>query len=88
MIESNVLDFFLGRIGVVEAKVAGPLVLGGDAEVQADGLGMADVKVPVRLGRKPRGHTAAVLSCLDVFRHDGPNEIGTRRGFVVRHDSG
>ena len=34
----------------------------GDAEVQADRFGVADVQVAVRLGRKPRGDAAAVLA--------------------------
>ena len=48
----DVLDVFLDRVGVVEAQVAAAAELGGDAEVEADGLGVADVQVAVGLGRK------------------------------------
>ena len=61
-IDFDVLDVFLRRVGVVEAQVAEAAELRGDAEIQADRLGVADVQVAVRLGRKPRVHAAAVLS--------------------------
>ena len=58
----DVLDVFLRGIGVIEAEVAQPAEFRRDAEVQADRLRVADVQVPVRFGRKPRVHTAAVPS--------------------------
>ena len=58
----DVLDILLGRVGVVEAQVAGAAGLFGDAEVEADRLGVADVEVAVRLGRKARRHPPAVLA--------------------------
>ena len=42
----------LGRVGVVEAQVAAAAELLGDAEVEAHRLGVADVQVPVWLGRE------------------------------------
>jgi hypothetical protein len=48
----DVLLLLLDWIGVVEAQVAAATELGGDAEVQADRLGMADMQVAVRLGRE------------------------------------
>ena len=50
----DVLDVLLDRVGVVEAQVAVPAVLGRDAEVEADRLGVADVQVAVGLGREAR----------------------------------
>ena len=50
----HILDVFLGRVGVVHAKIADAAELARDAEVQADALGVADVKVTVRLRRKAR----------------------------------
>ena len=44
--------FFLQRVGVVEAQVAAPAELRGDAEIQADRLGVADMQIAVRLGRE------------------------------------
>ena len=43
-------DIFLGGIGVVHAQVALTGVFGGEAEIQADGFGVADVQVAVRPG--------------------------------------
>jgi hypothetical protein len=43
------LLLFLHRVGVVEAQVAAAAELAGDAEVEADRLGVADVQVAVRL---------------------------------------
>ena len=56
-----------------------------DAEVQADGLGVTDVQVAVRLGRKARHHLAAVLAGGDVGLHELEHEVrellgGRRRG--------
>ena len=48
----DVLLLFLHRVGVVEAQVAAAAELAGDAEVEADGLGVADVEVAVRLRGK------------------------------------
>jgi hypothetical protein len=48
------LLLFLLRVGVVEAQVADAAVVGGQAEVQADALGVTDVQVAVGLGRKAR----------------------------------
>jgi len=46
-----------GGIGVVHAQVAGPFVLGGNAEIETNGLRMSYVKIPVRFGRKTGGYT-------------------------------
>ncbi len=48
----DVFLLFLLRVGVVEAQVADAAVLLGEPEVEGDALGVADVQVAVRLGRK------------------------------------
>ena len=48
----DVLDVLFAGVGIVEAEVAQAAELLGDAEVQADRLGVADVQVAVGLGRK------------------------------------
>ena len=58
----DVLVLLLGRVGVVVAQVALAAVLCGDAEVQADRLGVADVQVAVGLRRETRRHPAVVLT--------------------------
>ncbi len=71
----DVLDVFLGRVGVVEAQVAAAAELAGDAEVQADRLGVADVQVPVRLRRKARRDAPRMTRRPDVLRDDRANEV-------------
>ena len=48
----DVLLLFFRRVGVVEPQVAAAVELAGDAEVEADGLGVADVEVAVGFGRE------------------------------------
>ena len=52
---------FSARVRIVHAQIAGAAILGGDAEIEADGLGMSDMGVSVRFGGKPGGHTALVF---------------------------
>jgi hypothetical protein len=53
--------------------------IGGDAEIEADGLGVADVQVAVRLGRKSRDHAPVIPARRHIGRHDLTNEILTGR---------
>ena len=78
------LDVLVGRIGVVEAEVAAAAVLGGEAEIQDDRLGVSIVQVAVGLGRKARDHLAAVFAGSIVLGDDGAQEIGRRRGRARR----
>src|SRR5262249_9502381 len=50
----DVLDVFLGRIGVVVTQVAGALVVTRDPEVQAERLRVADGEIAVGVGGEPR----------------------------------
>ena len=52
----HVFRVFLGGIRIIEAQIAESVELFRHAEVQADGLGMPEVKVAVRFGWKPRMH--------------------------------
>src|SRR5581483_6672935 len=72
----DVLDLLLLGVGVVEAEVAAAAVLQGDAEVQADRLGVADVEVAVGLRREPRHDLAAVLPGAVVLVDDVADEVG------------
>src|SRR3546814_12710702 len=65
---------FLRRVGVVEAQVAQAAELGGDAEVQADRLGVADVKVAVGLGREA-GADGGMLPVGKVLADDLADEV-------------
>jgi hypothetical protein len=76
----DVFDVLLDRVGVVEAQVALALVLAGDAEVEADGLRVADVQVAVGLGREA-GDDLGVAFLRDVARDDVTDEVtGGGRG--------
>src|SRR5690606_14951074 len=68
------LGVLAGRVGVVEAQVAAAAELGGDAEVQADRLGMADVQVAVGLRRKA-GPDRGVLAAGQVLANDLADEV-------------
>jgi len=68
---------FLGRIGVVIAQVAVPAEFVGDAKIEADRFGVADVKVAVRLRRKPR-HRGLVPAGSEIGAHDVADEVLTR----------
>ena len=48
----DIFLLFLGRIGVVETQMAATAEFLRDAEIQADRLGVADMQIAVRLGRK------------------------------------
>ena len=76
----DVFLLFLLRVGVVEAHVADPAVGLGEAEVQADGLGVAVVQIAVGLGRKARFDAAVPFPGAQVLVDDVAHEIGGRRG--------
>ncbi len=71
----DVLDVFLHRVRVVEAEIADAAEVRGDAEVHADRLGVADVQVAVRFGRKAGDDAAAVLSGGDIGADDLSDEV-------------
>ena len=75
----DVFGFFLLGIGVVETQVgmAGEFV--GEAEVEADRFGVADVEIAVGLGRKAGLHAAVVLIGLEVVEKDVAYEVGWAR---------
>jgi len=77
----DVLLFFLFRVGVVEAQVAGAAVLERQAEIEADRLGVAEVQIAVGLGREAGADPRRVAGA-DFFavRPDraGPTSCGRR----------
>ena len=60
----DVLLVFLHRVRVVEAHVATAAVVAGKAEIEADALGVADVKVAVRFRREARADLCRVGQAL------------------------
>ena len=81
----DVFDFLLDRVGVVKAQVALAAMLAGDAEVQADGLGVADMQVAVGLGREA-GNDLRVALRRDIGRNNIADKVtGNGRGMVGGH---
>jgi hypothetical protein len=70
----DVLLLLPGRVGVVEAQMAAPAELRRHAEVQADGLGVADVQIAVGLRREARDDLL-VAPRRDIGADDVPDEI-------------
>ncbi len=64
---SDILLFFFKWIGIIKPEVAEAAVFIRYPEVQADGLGMPDVKVAIGLRRKSGMHPASIFACFKVF---------------------
>ena len=75
----DVLLLLLDRVRVVEPQVAAAAELRGDAEVEADRLGVADVEVAVGLGREARDD-ASVPPAAQVGGDDVADEVGALGG--------
>ena len=71
---------FLEWIGVVEAEVAMAAIFFGEAEIEADRPGVADVQIAVGLRRKPGMHPPAVLARGEVPGNHLADEAGWLRG--------
>ena len=81
----DVLLLFFFGVGVVEAQVGFAAELVGEAEVDADGLGVADVEVAVGLGGKAGlDDGVAVLFGADVLGDDVAEEVGGGRLLAFR----
>ena len=83
----HILHFFLGGIRIVEPEIAQPVIIAGEAKIQADGLGVTDMEIAVGLGRKPGVDPAVVLSIPYIFVDDLADKIG-RRGFPYIRSGG
>ena len=86
----DVFLLFLGRIGIVEAQMAAAAEFLGDAEIQADRLGVADMQIAVRLRRKARDNLGVLLG-VEIGLNDVANEIAPclgRRCLCRRHSAG
>jgi hypothetical protein len=78
-----VFDVFLDRVGIVKAQMADTAVFAGEAEVQADGFGVANVQIAVGLRRKAGLHSSAVFVGLQILQNDVADEVGWACGRLV-----
>ena len=78
----RVLATLLEGVGVVEAKPAKAPGLPRDPEIEAHRLRVADVQIPVRLGREPGHRRASTLR--HIGGHDAADEVGWDGGIVGR----
>ena len=65
----HIFRVLLRGVGVVEAQVARAAELLCHAEVHADGLGVSDVDISVRLRREACLQSSTILACFQVFLH-------------------
>jgi hypothetical protein len=75
----DVLDIFLARIGVVETQIAPAAELGGEAKIEANRLGVADVQIAIRLRRKPSVDSALIFALLEILSDNVAYEMRRRR---------
>ena len=71
----DVLRFLFRRVGVVHSNVADAIELVRDPEIQANRLGMTDMKIAVGFRRKTSLYPG-VFSCPQILRHNFADEIG------------
>ncbi len=79
-----ILHIFLLGVGIVEAEVTDAAVILGNAEIDANSLGMTDVQVAVRFRRKTGLYAPVVLSLLQIVFDNLFNKIETL--LVLLHD--
>jgi hypothetical protein len=73
------------RIGVVEAQIAASAQRLGQTEVEHDRLGVPDVQIAVRLGRKA-GNNPVMRTGSEIRLDDLADEMGAWRLGGVGHD--
>ena len=71
----DVLRFLFRRVGVVHSNVADAIELVRNPEIQANRLGMTDMKIAVGFRRKTSFYPG-VFSCPQILRHNFADEIG------------
>ena len=70
----DIFLLFLGRVGVVEAQMTAAGKFLGDAEVEADRLGVADMQIAVRLRREAGDHGLVPAGC-EIGANDVADEV-------------
>ena len=76
--------FFFG-VGIVKTQVAQTIINISQTEVQADGFGVADVQVAVRLGRKT-GLDGCMFTAFEIFIDNGADKVVVRELVFIQHN--
>ena len=81
----DVFVIFFFRVGIVKTQVAQAVVNIRQTEVQADGFGVADVQIAVRLGREA-GLDGCMFAAFEVFFDDGADKVVVRELVFIQHN--
>ena len=65
----------LGGIGIIQPQITQSAKFLGNAKIQTDGFGMANVQVPIRLRRKPGMYSLTKSSRILIGSDQSPNKI-------------
>ena len=84
---AHVFVGFFFRIGVVKTQIAQAIVNIGQAEIKANGFGVADVQIAVGLGRET-GDDAAVFAAVQIFVDDVADKMVIGKLVFVHHGFG
>ena len=72
----HIFRIFCRRVRIIHAEVADTArLLVGDAEVEANRLGMADMEIAVRFRRKPGDDAPIMFPGSTVGRHNFADEV-------------
>ena len=65
----------LGRVGIIKPQITQAAKFLGNAKIQTDGFGMANVQVPIRLRRKPGMYSLIKTPSALIGSDQSPNKI-------------
>ena len=81
----DVFVVFFFRVGIVKTQVAQAIVNISQTEVQADGFGVTDVQIAIRLGRET-GLDGCMFTAFEVFFDNGADEMVVRELVFIQHN--
>ena len=76
--------FFFG-IGIIKTQIAQAVINISQTKIQADGFGVADVQIAVRLGRET-GLDGCMFTAFEVFIDNGADKVVVRELVFIQHN--
>ena len=73
----HIFLLFLLGIGIIKTQMACAVIIMGEAEIQANAFGMADMKIAIWLGGKAGLHPAIPFAGAVVFFDDAADKVGS-----------